>query len=141
MLNQAKRNWQRYHWVACRSIPSSAREEFKRLTSGKRPQSSKTGQEYWIRRSGEMGVVDTATMTRTAASSPDYTSVDSSTENEWTIDDHHRQRRNATVRPAGRAQFNKCRDLLTCSPAWLGSWPVSRLHLLPDLSWTAICYY
>ena len=87
MLNQATRNWQRYHWVACQFIPPSAREEFERLTSGKRPQSSKNSKEYWIRQSGEMGLVDTATMMRTAASSPDCTSIDSSgTENERTIE-------------------------------------------------------
>ena len=87
MLNQATRNWQRYHWVACQYIPPSAREEFERLTSGKRPQSSKNSQEYWIRQSGEMGLVDTATMGRTAASSPDYTSADSSVaKNEPTVE-------------------------------------------------------
>jgi hypothetical protein len=62
MLNQATRNWQRYHWVGCSFIPPSAREEFERLTSGKRHQSSRKSQEYWIRRSGEMGLVDTATV-------------------------------------------------------------------------------
>ena len=76
MLNQATRNWQRYHWVACQFIPPSAREEFDRLTSGKKPFSSRKSQEYWIRRSGEMGLVDTSRM-RTAASSPDYTSAGS----------------------------------------------------------------
>ena len=86
MLNQATRNWQRFHWVACQFIPPSAREEFKRLQAGKKSKSSRKSQEYWIRRSGEMGLTDTATMTRTAASSPDYTSVDSSgTDDERTI--------------------------------------------------------
>jgi len=62
VLNQATRNWQRYHWGVCPFIPSSAREEFERINSGKKVFSSRKSQEYWIRRSGEMGLVDTAAM-------------------------------------------------------------------------------
>ena len=60
MLNQATRNWQRYHWAACKFIPPSAREEFERLQAGKKTNSSRKSKEYWIRRSGEMGLVDTS---------------------------------------------------------------------------------
>lgn len=71
VLNQATRNWQRYHWGTCKFIPSSAREEFERLQAGKKAHSSRKSQEYWIRRSREMGLVDTApcaaTTTATAA--------------------------------------------------------------------------
>ena len=85
MLNQAARNWQRYHWGTCQLIPSSAREEFQRLQAGKKAFSSRKSQEYWIRQSGEMGLVDTATI-RTD-SSPDYTSADSSgTDGERTVE-------------------------------------------------------
>ena len=31
MLNQATRNWQRYHWGTCQFIPPSVRGEFERL--------------------------------------------------------------------------------------------------------------
>ena len=77
MLNQATRNWQRFHWTACQFIPPSAREEFERLQAGKKAKSSHKSQEYWIRRSGEMGLVDTAACAAmTASSSPAYTSAD-----------------------------------------------------------------
>jgi len=58
VLNQAVRNWQRFHWGICLFIPPSAREEFERLNSGKRTHSSKMSKEYWIHRCEEMGLVD-----------------------------------------------------------------------------------
>ena len=58
VLNQAVRNWQRFHWGICLFIPPSAREEFERLNSGKRTHSSKMSKEYWIDRCEEMGLVD-----------------------------------------------------------------------------------
>ena len=86
MLNQATRNWQRFHWGTCQFIPPSAREEFERLQAGKKSNSTKKSKEYWVQRSGEVGLVDTAAI-RTAASSPDFTSADSSgTDDERTIE-------------------------------------------------------
>ena len=76
MLHQATRNWQRFHWAACKFIPPSAREEFERLKAGKKTNSSIKSKEDWIRRSGEMGLVDTAAAacaTKATSSSPDYT--------------------------------------------------------------------
>ena len=74
VLNQATRNWQRYHWVACKFIPPSVREDFARLQAGRKANSSRKSQEYWIRRSGEMGLVDTAacatTTTKPARTGP-----------------------------------------------------------------------
>ena len=58
VINQAVRNWQRYHYVSCPNMPQSVRGEFERLTSGKRPSSSRKAQEYYVRRSAEMGLVD-----------------------------------------------------------------------------------
>ena len=63
VLNQAVRNWQRYHWGVCTFIPPSAREEFERLASGKKTHSSRKSQKYWIQRSEEMGLVDVSTNT------------------------------------------------------------------------------
>ena len=58
VINQAVRNWQRYHYATCPNMPQSVRDEFERLTSGKKPNSSRKAQEYYIRRSAEMGLVD-----------------------------------------------------------------------------------
>ena len=58
VINQAVRNWQRYHYVSCPNMPQAVRDEFERLTSGKKPNSSRNAQEYYIRRSAEMGLVD-----------------------------------------------------------------------------------
>ena len=58
VLNQAVRNWQRFHWLYCAFIPPSVREEFERLNSGKKTYSSKKSKEYWIHRCEEMGLVD-----------------------------------------------------------------------------------
>jgi len=63
VLNQAVRNWQRFHWGICLLIPPSAREKFERLNSGKKTYSSKRSKEYWIHLCEEMGLVDvSATM-------------------------------------------------------------------------------
>jgi len=63
VLNQAVRNWQRFHWGICPLIPPSAREKFERLNSGKKTYSSKRSKEYWIHLCEEMGLVDvSATM-------------------------------------------------------------------------------
>ena len=58
VLNQAVRNWQRFHWGICPLIPPSAREEFERLNSGKKTYSSKKSKEYWIHWCEEKGLVD-----------------------------------------------------------------------------------
>ena len=58
VINQAVRNWQRYHYVSCPNMPQAVRDEFERLTSGKKPNSSRKAQEYYLRRSAEMGLVD-----------------------------------------------------------------------------------
>lgn len=58
IFNQSTRNFQRFHFSGCPLIPQSARDEFERLTTGKRSHSSKASQEYWIRRCREMGLVD-----------------------------------------------------------------------------------
>ena len=63
VLNQAVRNWQRFHWRICPLIPPSAREKFERLNSGKKTYSSKRSKDYWIHLCEEMGLVDvSATM-------------------------------------------------------------------------------
>ena len=49
-----------YHFGACPHIPRSAREEFARLTAGKRCVSSKASQAYWVQRGRDVGLVDVA---------------------------------------------------------------------------------
>ena len=49
-----------YHFVACPHIPRSVREEFARITAGKRCVSSKASQAYWVQRGRDVGLVDIA---------------------------------------------------------------------------------
>ena len=49
-----------YHFGACPHIPRSAREEFARLTAGKRSASSKASQAYWVQRGRDVGLVNVA---------------------------------------------------------------------------------
>ena len=49
-----------YHFGACPHIPRSVREEFARLTAGKRCVSSKASQAYWVQRGRDAGLVDVA---------------------------------------------------------------------------------
>lgn len=58
ILNQAVRNWQRYHYPTCPYMPQAVRERYERLTSGRRSVSSARSQEYWVQRCYEVGLVD-----------------------------------------------------------------------------------
>ena len=58
ILNQAVRNWQRYHYPTCPYMPQVVRERYESLTSGRRSVSSARSQEYWVRRCYEVGLVD-----------------------------------------------------------------------------------
>ena len=49
-----------YHFGACPHIPRSAREEFARITAGKRCVSSKASQAYWVQRGRDVGLVNVA---------------------------------------------------------------------------------
>lgn len=44
--------------MSCTGIPQSCKEQFERLKAGKKANSTRKSQEYWVRRSGEMGLVD-----------------------------------------------------------------------------------
>ena len=57
-----------YHFSACQHIPQTVRDEFARLTSGKRHVSSRASQAYWIKRGLDVGLVDVAVETAADAS-------------------------------------------------------------------------
>lgn len=49
-----------YHFSACQHIPQAVRDEFARLTRGKRQVSSRASQAYWVKRGLDLGLVDVA---------------------------------------------------------------------------------
>ena len=58
IMNQAVRNWQRYHFTVCKQIPMAIKERYDELKAGKRMHSSKASQEYWPQSCHQLGLVD-----------------------------------------------------------------------------------
>ena len=58
IMNQAVRNWQRYHFGVCKEIPTAIMDRYDELKAGKRMHSSKASQEYWPRSCHRLGLVD-----------------------------------------------------------------------------------
>ena len=58
IMNQAVRNWQRYHFGVCGEIPATVKERYDELKAGRRMHSSKASQEYWPRSCHRLGLVD-----------------------------------------------------------------------------------